>query len=450
MQAIDHIAAALARLPHQYHGGSPDTETNTQKALRIVLKPTVALQQAMLSVLTMRVLDTAVGVWLDVLGTLVGRPRNGIADDDIYRRYIRAQIASNKSNGTIDEILTIAELVINDPAASLQLDNTGDAAYILMIEDAPISSAVAVVLMDLMQRATSAGVQPILSYTETSFASVLLWDTQGVWDTALWGAGLHSAVLPDAGYPMSAAEMALAIPGGTFTHGWLCDESSGDLESVFGGLNLTASGTGLFYGDAGPRSGVDRAIGFTTGAATGKFSAAAAGTFDIAASTDELVVAWVGKWSALPTAFGAMFGKATATFTNGWHLSGQDGSSLNFELGPSGVWRSTIPGTSGFLVGSWHVGIAVIDRSGTDTARFGVRDLAGVSTIVSTGMTGINGNTAISASIFTIGRSDWVPGNDNFRLAALYIGKGSGVAAGLASNLPAVLASFAARIAKDL
>jgi phage gp46-like protein len=268
-----------------------------------------------------------------------------------------------------------------------------------------------------------------------------------VWDglDSAASAGTPPPSDPANGYPASATAMALAITGGTFTHGWLCDDLAGDLIPVFGGVTLVASGTGLIYGDGGPRGGRDRSVGFTTGAATGRFSGSAA-LFDIASATDELIVAWVGKWSALPTAFGGMFGKPTAAFGNGWGMNGSDGTSMSFGLGPAAAWSSSVSGTSAFMVGQWHVGIAVIDRSGTDTARFGVRDLGGAVTVLSTGATGINGNTAISASNFTVGRGDWVPGNDNFRLAALYVGKGTGVATGLAAGLSAALTSFQQRI----
>lgn len=251
------------------------------------------------------------------------------------------------------------------------------------------------------------------------------------------------------GYPTTAAQAAAAVPGATFSHGWLCDELSGDLAPAFGGVTLTASGAGILYGDPGPAGAADHAIGFTA-SSTGKFSAADTTLFDISSTSDELVVAWVGRWSALPTAFGTICGKASAAFANGWSLGGRDGSTqLRMHVGPGDAYGAFIAAPAAFMLGLWHVGIAVIDRSGTDVVRLGVRELYGSTALLSSSPTNINGNTASTATAFTVGAGPWVPGNDNFRLAALYIGKGAGVATGLAANLSTALTSFANTIAQS-
>jgi hypothetical protein len=240
-------------------------------------------------------------------------------------------------------------------------------------------------------------------------------------------------------YALTASEAATMVPGATFNAGWLMDEASGNLLAAFGGITLVASGAGLLYGLPGPIG--DRAVGFTA-SSTGKFSG---GTFNIASNLDELVVAWVGKWSALPSAFGTMFGNASAAFGNGWSVNGNDGTSgISIGAGPASTWGSGIPGSSGYMIGKWHVGIAVIDRSGTDAVRIGVRDLRSSTAFLSAPSGSINGSAAPSASSFSVGSGDWVQGNDHFALAALYVGSGPGVAAGLSANLAAALDSFAA------
>lgn len=161
-------------------------DTNTQKALRAVLAPAAALEAAMQQVLTERSIDTAVGAQLTAIGARVGRAREGVTDDEIYRRYVRAQIAANKSDGVQRDILTVARLVVGDPAATLVLRNEGAAAYTLEVGGVALPAAVAAVLIELIRRATAGGVRPILEWSTAAPSAVLRWDTQGVWDTGLW------------------------------------------------------------------------------------------------------------------------------------------------------------------------------------------------------------------------------------------------------------------------
>jgi hypothetical protein len=238
-----------------------------------------------------------------------------------------------------------------------------------------------------------------------------------------------------------------AIKGATFTHGWLCDEINGGLAPVLGGVTLAASGAGLVYGDPGPRGGGDRAVGCAV-SQTGKWDGGALFSVGLA---DELVVAWVIKWIALPTAFGQVCGNASAAFGNGWSISGTDGTSMTFGLGPGSTFGTAIAGPSAYMVGAWQVGLAVIDRSGlTDISQLGVRELFGTAEVLSVQSSSIDGSAAPSASHFTVGTGDWVPGNDNFRLAALFVGKGPGVAAGLAANLSTALAQFATAVSTGI
>ena len=236
-------------------------------------------------------------------------------------------------------------------------------------------------------------------------------------------------------YPASVAEANAALKLGVFDHGWLCDEAGGDLLPAFGGLALTAGGSGIAYGLPGPAGAGDGAVGFGA-PRTGQFGGGQA--FDVAA-TDDLLVAWVGLWTALPTAFGTMFGKVAPSFTQGWAVSGTDGTQFNFGLGAGSTAGIVIAGTSAFQVGSWHVGVAAVDRA-TGRAGVGTRSLAGVT--VSATNTNIGAQSLSTASAFFVGKSDWVSANDTFELAALYIGKSPGAAAGVPTNLPATLLNF--------
>lgn len=182
---LDPIELALARLPSQYRG-TPANESNDEKQLRALLTPAADFQATARAVLAGLSIDTAIGAQLTLLGKLVGRPRAGITDDDVYRRYVRAQIAANKSDGLNRDILTIARLVIDDPAADLTLRNEGVATYVLSVDGIALSTTVAAVLMALLRKATADGVRPILEYSTATPANTLHWGTSGTWGTSVW------------------------------------------------------------------------------------------------------------------------------------------------------------------------------------------------------------------------------------------------------------------------
>ena len=172
---IDHISEALARLPHQYRGTDGQL-TSTEKALVAWLTPIAKLEQALVDVITKRTVDNAAGAQLTVIGELVGRARNGVTDDEIYRRYVRAQIATNKSDGTIKDTLTIARLVLGDPTKALTNRNEGAAAFVLSVSGG-IPESVAAVLIEMIALGASTGVRSILEFATVPDAQVYRLDS---------------------------------------------------------------------------------------------------------------------------------------------------------------------------------------------------------------------------------------------------------------------------------
>jgi hypothetical protein len=241
-------------------------------------------------------------------------------------------------------------------------------------------------------------------------------------------------------YPTSVAEAHAALGFGVFDHGWLCDDPSGNMAPAFGGLTLVAGGTGIIYGDPGPinNGAVDKTLGFGA-PRTGKFDGGQA--FDVGAG-DDLLVAWVGMWRSLPSAFGSICGKVTATFTNGWAVAGRDGTAIGLGLGPGDSLGVSLLafGAAAYHVGSWHVGIAAIDRS-VGRACIGTRSVTTGTAMTNTSGS-IDAQSVSTAASFSVGSSAWVPANDNFRLAALFIGKSVGAATGLPANVATALQNF--------
>lgn len=82
---------------------------NIEKLSDVFSQEVQELEDAILQILTDTILTTAVGVQLDGLGEVIGLERQGL-DDATYRARLRSQILANKSNGTINELIAIADL----------------------------------------------------------------------------------------------------------------------------------------------------------------------------------------------------------------------------------------------------------------------------------------------------------------------------------------------------
>ncbi len=156
---------------------------NISKLLTALLTPVQDVENALQQLLTERSVDVAVGEQLDVLGRLVGQLRGGY-EDDLFRRLIRARISVNRSKGTISDVLTVSELVIDDDTATREVDNQGMACVVLRILGAPLEDDIADILIKMLRDTVSAGVRIILEYSPVADPSTWFqWDTpdQG-WD----------------------------------------------------------------------------------------------------------------------------------------------------------------------------------------------------------------------------------------------------------------------------
>lgn len=57
-----------------------------------------------------RYIDHASGITLDIIGSIVGQPRNDMSDED-YRPWIKVAICLNNSSGTPENVLTILAIL---------------------------------------------------------------------------------------------------------------------------------------------------------------------------------------------------------------------------------------------------------------------------------------------------------------------------------------------------
>ncbi len=66
------------------------------------------VENAIQSVITLRMVDTATLTQLKVLGKIVGQ-RYASEDTEVYRSLIKARIAANRSSGTMNDILRVVQ-----------------------------------------------------------------------------------------------------------------------------------------------------------------------------------------------------------------------------------------------------------------------------------------------------------------------------------------------------
>lgn len=153
-----------------------DTPNNIVKLLTALIGPIQDVENALQQLLTERTIDTAVGVQLDVLGRVVGQARGGLPDDD-YRRYLRARIATNRSNGVTEDLITIMSLVVNDSTATYDVERSGTATVVARIAGIAVTDALGSIVYTFLKSATSAGVRVVVEWANSVPANVFRLDS---------------------------------------------------------------------------------------------------------------------------------------------------------------------------------------------------------------------------------------------------------------------------------
>lgn len=157
------------------------TERSMISWMRILCAPIQRLEDVLQQMLTMRTVDTALGVNLDIIGRIVGQSRVGaaVSDDEVYRRYIRAKILTNKSRGLPEDLIAIARLVlgVSPGTGNILIRGTANATFIMEIRDIIVTSDVAAVLQAMLTAAVSAGVRIVIVYGERLLAQTFRLDS---------------------------------------------------------------------------------------------------------------------------------------------------------------------------------------------------------------------------------------------------------------------------------
>lgn len=162
---------------------------NIEKLLACLIAPCQDLEDALQQLKLERSVDTADGEQLDVIGNIVAQPRLGL-DDETYRRYIRARVATHNSDGTTEDLLTICELVVYDDDATYVITQEGTATARVFVSGEVITTALATVLFGFLNASKSSGVRIVLEWGEAPIAELFQFDDGPGWDDGKLAGGM--------------------------------------------------------------------------------------------------------------------------------------------------------------------------------------------------------------------------------------------------------------------
>lgn len=174
IQKTDHVTTAMGKLISQYK----DYKPVMHGIAKANLQPLQTLEDVTWDVMRLRFLhplpgrtDSAAGNQLDVLGSLLGCPRNGLADVD-YVAALDVQILVNVSQGRPDDILGILNAALGGPSAyafSEQWYNT------FFVQASNITKVQAATLLRALNLARAMGYRALFRYSNTTPNQDFLW-----------------------------------------------------------------------------------------------------------------------------------------------------------------------------------------------------------------------------------------------------------------------------------
>lgn len=258
LDPVGHEAVALTRLPQQFRNA------HNEEFVAIFVRPFEAVEMALQQLLLERSVDTAVGAQLDVLGRLVGQAREGLGDDD-YRRYIRARVIANKSDGTHEIIIKVIKLLLNSPTSNIEsLSQRGTVA--IRVNGVVVSDSLATILLSFARAVVKSAIRVFVeSYPDTdenlftcsqSFfldtsvspgGTLLVANTTYTDSTELEAFGTTGQLILDEGTPTEETVTYTARAGNQFTVTALTQAHASDSPASLTGSNALGKG----WGDAG-------------------------------------------------------------------------------------------------------------------------------------------------------------------------------------------------------
>lgn len=122
------------------------------------------LEDAGQTLLTMLDIEASEGVQLDVIGRIVGQPRNGV-DDPTYRLYLSARVLANRSTGTVEDIFKVMRALFGQDEALPRYEPGWVKQFAIRL-GAVLTRGEALIGVDFLGDAKEAGARAILEWQE--------------------------------------------------------------------------------------------------------------------------------------------------------------------------------------------------------------------------------------------------------------------------------------------
>lgn len=149
---FDHVDRRIARIVSKLTRAA-----RFVSLVRMYAEELQELEDSLFNLIAERTLDASQGAQLDQWGLLVGEPRNWLTDGE-YRAFIGARIATNLSEGTVDNMTAILATLGRATLPVMYHPLYPAAMQFSYVTDAPVIDSTAARLQAQMIEAAPAGV----------------------------------------------------------------------------------------------------------------------------------------------------------------------------------------------------------------------------------------------------------------------------------------------------
>jgi hypothetical protein len=179
------VERGLSRLLEQYKD-----KPRLAALIKSYLGEVQVLSDATWETLVSRLIDDAVGEQLTVLSRLVGETER-FEDDERQRVLVRARIAVNRSDGTLNDVIRVAEIIFG---LTPLIGEPGNAYIVVIVPEAV--SVVPELEWRLLNQARAGGVRLDLYFTESAPDDLFRWGTGPGWGVGVWTGTISEHTTP--------------------------------------------------------------------------------------------------------------------------------------------------------------------------------------------------------------------------------------------------------------